>query len=513
MTSVELRSLGHYPELKTDDGIDGIIAYKQTLAFPANIITANQRFRYVKKYQHFVVIPVAGLPDHLQYEPRAGVHLLVIRPDDRTAALDRTYNKYLATGINSFYSLVCQDYLGISKKVATEYLKSKGDYQIATTYRKTQNTHIFARTSNERWAMDLIHLSSYVANANNNGRNEYILTVVDYFSRKIWARPILVRDAAHIRDALISIMYETHSYPHILQTDNGGEFRGDLSRFIEQYDIVHPNEKIDHIYTQTHSPTSNGLVERMNGEIRRKMRMGFIQSNSKNWTLLLPKILATINMQVPTRKKYSPEDLYTQGYHPPPNGLVNFRHKPKDTSTRVQIENAVKANIIRSAALQFKNQLKDTKRIFNVGDHVRIKLATLFADVRERKKNQSTNKQNAIHWSLYTRTIRSVIPGSTIGRGRIPITNIWSIRNPQYTLNDDLGQPVRNWFPGQVARRAVPALGLPAHAAIPAGFTTIRLFWGSDLLHVTDPAHTTPISIAPISEYQLRFINNFPRPY
>ena len=61
------------------------------------------------------------------------------------------------------------------------------------------NKPILSSSSGERLAIDLIsveNLSEY-----NKGYN-YILTAIDYFSRKVWARPLKNKEASTVLTAL-----------------------------------------------------------------------------------------------------------------------------------------------------------------------------------------------------------------------------------------------------------------------------------------------------------------------
>ena len=107
MTSVLLKTLNNYPEVKTDAGIDGIIAYLNSAGivprvFPANVLTNVQRNRYANKFMHFVVVA----PNNLFYRPSPRISLQVIRPATRLAVLNALWNnprEGLGVGVNAFY--------------------------------------------------------------------------------------------------------------------------------------------------------------------------------------------------------------------------------------------------------------------------------------------------------------------------------------------------------------------------------------------------------------------------
>ena len=92
------------------------------------------------------------------------------------------------------------------------------------------NKPILSKNVNEQWGIDCINMTSF---ANNNGgvQNGYkfILTVVDYFSRFVWARKMKTQTAINVTNSLKSIVQETNTYPKMIQEDNGSEFMNETS--------------------------------------------------------------------------------------------------------------------------------------------------------------------------------------------------------------------------------------------------------------------------------------------
>ena len=512
--SIELNKINRYPELQSIAGYNDLYNYLDTLQttgahhYPAYINTLAKQLRWRQKYEHFFSGPFPGRV--IYYRPNTPIPALPPGPVGPLVAagelnlivcliarFERACNDivnnlhYTPTGINSFYKVVCSKYIAIPKMFVVEYLKKQVDYQIGQSYHKVQNAFVMAKTSNERWAMDLIDMRRYP----NMYHMQYILNIVDYFSKKVMARPIRDRTAIEVRNAFQAICLQVNSYPHILVSDNGGEFRGALDVFINAHNLVAPpNQRINHIFTTTYSPTSNGLVERLNAELRRKLRMGCIRTTSRSWVPQLDNYVNSINMQVPSRGKFSPNQLFQAGYVPPANNLVNFYQKPKDTSTRDEKDNYVKANQIRRAARQM---IKNTKRSpnynFQVGDFVRVKLLALMTEMRRRKKNTFDEKYSAIKYSLFVFRIHSIVDATTFDNHKLPLPNIWDIRRYQYILETNTVPPVivRNW----VQRGAV------------IHYTTPKLFWGSDLIHVVDPVLQVD-SHVPIDTARIVYIND-----
>ena len=100
----------------------------------------------------------------------------------------------------------------------------------------------------------------YYEKQTNDG-NKSILTCIDYFSKYVWAEPLKNNQAISIRDAMERIATKAHTYPKIIQSDNGSEFKAAFSDWTREHNI-------GHIKTLSYSPTSNGFIENFNKQLR-----------------------------------------------------------------------------------------------------------------------------------------------------------------------------------------------------------------------------------------------------
>ena len=75
---------------------------------------------------------------------------------------------------------------------------------------------------------------------------------------------------------------------------------------------------------------------------------------------------------------------------------------------------------------------------------------------------------------MFVFRIHSIRNATTFNNNNLPVPNIWDVRRFQYVLETIDFPPiiVRNWI----------EVGLAIQ------YTTPKLFWGSDLIHVVDPA-------------------------
>lgn len=70
-------------------------------------------------------------------------------------------------------------------------------------------------------------------------------------------------------------IYREHGPPNILQSDNGGEFKGDTKKACKYLGVKIVNSRAYH-------PQSQGKVERSHGHLRDKIRYDLLQETESN---------------------------------------------------------------------------------------------------------------------------------------------------------------------------------------------------------------------------------------
>jgi len=511
MTSVELRKLNAYPEWRSDNKINAVIQYVQAIQNnnpnpPINLQlypTQRKRQRFIEKFeQGFRVLNIQQLPV-LFYSPTeqpnqpSRINLRVLFPDQHQNILNANYNNEnegLGTGKNSFYNKVATRYLGITRAECREFLQKQGNYTTTRPIKKIVNKPILAKTSNERWQMDLCDLSNYgirllwgdnpvpilingrYINAtnmsrwmqlfNNNGRAKFILVVVDCFSKKLFGRALNDKNTNTVVQALQHICQNDaqNTFPHTLQTDNAPEFTApQMQNFCQQHQILH-------ILSSTYTPTSNGLVERAIQTLRSKIKAGFVQHNDLEWVAFLQAYLENINKQKQTTTNYTPNELWTPQYIPPPQQAINFQLQPSDTNTLNEIRLSVQGKLLKRAS----DMLRRTDRrgrdllptVFALNDLVRIKLATVQRDMRKRNKSKMQKKLTAITYSTRLFRVNTIIVPPVLNNfnAQQPVNPVWNVINQKYTVRDALTNEI---------------LRTPQNA--------IKEFFGSEMIKVGEP--------------------------
>jgi IS30 family transposase len=164
------------------------------------------------------------------------------------------------------YKRIRDRYLNIRRSDVSAFLKSQKVYQITRPQNHIINKPVMSISPNERYGIDCINMLAYAsANGGINEGTEFILTVVDYFSRKVWLRPLKSQTAVNVRNQLINIVAETKTYPQIIACDNGGEFKGETLAWMKEHNIQVIN-------TLSYSSESAGLVEGTNRKVQNVLR-------------------------------------------------------------------------------------------------------------------------------------------------------------------------------------------------------------------------------------------------
>ena len=178
-TDVNRHKTNHYPEFQTAKGIKKVIQFIKSGKEPVE--TWRKKFDKESSF-------------HVKNGKLFQGALEVVFPADRQKAIESIYNddtKGLGVGLQQFYQQVCSKYLNVFKKDTDEFLQKQGDYKIGVVPHR-KHMSIVAKRPAERWGVDLIDMTMYPAGSNHF--KKYIMTVVDYFSNKVWARGIANRE-------------------------------------------------------------------------------------------------------------------------------------------------------------------------------------------------------------------------------------------------------------------------------------------------------------------------------
>lgn len=170
--------------------------------------------------------------------------------------------------------------------------------------------------------------------------NKYILVAEEAFTRFIEVFPTKQVSSQDYIKPLLNLIGR-YGIPEAVRTDNGPQFASELGQHIEQI------FNINHQFTQPYRSESNGIVERVNKEVMRHLKI-LVNSTKKydQWDVLLPLSQRIINSSYHSAIGTIPGRLLFGPHWKIPKTLEEF--KPKHT------EHNNKRNIA-----QYMNEFED----------------------------------------------------------------------------------------------------------------------------------------------------------
>lgn len=179
-------------------------------------------------------------------------------------------------------------YVSANIQQVKEFLSKQPSYTVHHRAPSRQYPHrkIHVAANHVRIDADLIELRDI---AKWNDGYQYILVLIDAFSRFVWAHPIKNKDANTTARALESLIENNNDLQTILlYTDAGKEFIGAPFQ-----GVLKKNSWLHRICTSDdfHCP----FVERVIRTIKEKMFQAMTAQYTRRWLDLLPKIINTYN--------------------------------------------------------------------------------------------------------------------------------------------------------------------------------------------------------------------------
>jgi transposase InsO family protein len=133
--------------------------------------------------------------------------------------------------------------------------------------------------------------------------NEYIITVIDHFTKFAEAFPVPNHQAVTVARVLCEQLFSRYGPPIQLLSDNGPEFK---SRLIEE---VCKWMGIDKINSSPYRPQTNGQIERFHRTLN-SMLGKVVQENQRDWDQKVPVVMAAYRATMHESTGYTPNFLF-----------------------------------------------------------------------------------------------------------------------------------------------------------------------------------------------------------
>lgn len=225
----------------------------------------------------------------------------IIPVDDIQKTLKEIYNDPLTgyKGINTFYDYVKDKYIGIKRSDIIDFLKSTSSHTMNRQFRKRISKPIISKRPYERLQMDITELKKL---SRSNKGIKYFFIIIDHYSKYVWLYPMKKKSETYNN---IKQFIDNHKNKNIsiIQSDNGLEFKDNkLKKLFKE-------NKINHIFSSTYKPQTNGLVERFNRTIKSKIYQHLTHTNGKKYIDILQDLVDNYNDTKHSTTKYKPKDL------------------------------------------------------------------------------------------------------------------------------------------------------------------------------------------------------------
>lgn len=193
------------------------------------------------------------------------------------------------SGIGKLWKEVKMSGQPLTYKEVKEFLENLPTYQLhKPAIKKFLSRKTMVSYAYQQFQADLVDMQKF--SRVNEGYN-YILTVIDIFSRYAWALPLKSKKGEDVKNLFQEIFKEGVSgkpgVPEKLQFDEGKEFYNQhLKDFLDKNNVE---------YFSSHSDKKAAVVERFNRTLKTKMWKYFTQKETEKWIDSLPDLVYSYN--------------------------------------------------------------------------------------------------------------------------------------------------------------------------------------------------------------------------
>ena len=201
-------------------------------------------------------------------------------------------------GARKLYSAVKLIDNRITYNDVLNFLRKQSTYTLhRPARRRFPRNKIYVSYINEMFEADLVDLSMF---SRMNNSYKYILTVIDCFSKFLFAEPLKTKTPLEIINAFKKIIKIRQ--PMKLRTDRGLEFNNKhFKKFCDENEI--------NFFTSYNSNIKCAIVERVNRTIKGKMFRIFSYKGTRRWIDILPAIVNSYNNSVHRTTKLAPSNV------------------------------------------------------------------------------------------------------------------------------------------------------------------------------------------------------------
>lgn len=200
---------------------------------------------------------------------------------------------------DTMFQRIQQRNLPIKRRDVQTFLNRQELYQLHKPIVRMKTVYpIICTKVLQRVQIDLVDMENLQF---HNRQYKYLLVAIDLLSKYCWTYAIKNKESESVANALEEMM--TTHHPSIVQSDSGLEFMGELKALLEQLNIKQ-------VFSLSHTAQSQGCVEKMNQNIKRKLYSRMTKNGNKNWVDHLEELTEQYNTSYHSVIKMTPEEAF-----------------------------------------------------------------------------------------------------------------------------------------------------------------------------------------------------------
>ena len=178
------------------------------------------------------------------------------------------------------------------------------------------------------WGIDLITMIKY---SKQNKNYEYILIVIDFFSKHSWCYPLKNKNYNEILNSFKDIFKKSKRKPNFIQSDEGSEFTNkQVQKFFNDNNI-----KWYHTFNRD---IKCRICERFNRTILNKIYKNFTLNNNTIWIKDLNKLVKEYNFSIHRTIKMKPIDASKNGMKILLEKIITLKLQTKNQNLKLVIK-------------------------------------------------------------------------------------------------------------------------------------------------------------------------------
>jgi len=273
------------------------------------------------------------------------------------------YDDNMMLGRDRLYKYIKEKYpeYNISRRMVWHFISRQEIAQRFAPAKQSKNIqHTVLDEPRKQIGIDLIDMTNYEYKG-----YKYILTGIDLFSKKAFARPLKNKEEPTATKAMKDLIDNEIHYVSSIRSDRGSEFIN--KGFIDMLDKY----KIKSVLSLAGKPQSNGNIERFNKTLKRALMMIMTYKKNHNWVDPLQEAIENYNKTYQTTIQNIPDDIdieddkdVLENVHDNIHNKVTSRNENEDV--KFIIGDKVRIKLDEDDRLHGENWSKETYTVYKV---------------------------------------------------------------------------------------------------------------------------------------------------